>query len=888
MTQEHDLSTALSSDIRFLGGLLGEIIRQQHGDAAFALVEQVRGLAKARRAGDGAAAAQLEAVIGALPIEQLRILTKAFSNYFQLTNIAEDQQRIRVLRRRETDGVLHDDISEIVRRLADHGMSADAMRALLDRLRVRLVMTAHPSEAKRKEILIKLHHIADLLAALDGGALPREREQYAHAISEEIEELWQTRPTRASRPKVEDEVDFGIYFITSAIMDETLLIFDELCDALRTAYPNERWDMLPPVLNFASWMGGDRDGNPNVTADITLRTIATHRQQARAIYMEQIRVLRDHLTQSIDEIGVSPELMRWLSGAGFPERDADEIYRLAMSIIHDRLRDDQYPTHYELLADLGVIRDSLMRNRGTFVANGTLRRLMEKVRLFGLHLVPLDVREDARLHRATMGELLKHYGISDDYDALPETEKQAILTREIGSARPFFPPEPAFSDTANRVIATWRMIRKAHRTYGPIVIDSVIASMSTEASDVLTLLLFAREVGVDAAVDLVPLFETIDDLQRAPEIMVALFENPQYRAYLARRGDRQQIMLGYSDSNKDGGYFASNWGLYTAQEALASVCDRYGIALELFHGRGGSIGRGGGPTNRAMRAQPPGAMRGRIKITEQGEVIAYRYGNPAIARRHLQQVMNAAIAAIGEAAAPPIDPSWRAAMTLLAETSKAAYRDFVYGTPGFLDYWQQATPINELARLPIGSRPAKRSAGGFESVRAIPWMFSWMQSRAIIPSWFGVGTALETYCAQGGGIEELRAMYREWSFFEAIVSNLELDLAKADMGIARLYADLVRDAAIRETIFARITEEHARARLHICRITGEEELLDNNPVIKRSIERRNPYIDPLNYIQTTLLRRLREATPGTTDHEALLAAALATINGIAAGMKTTG
>ncbi len=888
MTQEHDLSAALGSDIRFLGGLLGEIIRQQHGESAFALVEQVRGLAKARRAGDAAAAAELERVISALPIEQLRILTKAFSNYFQLTNIAEDQQRIRVLRRRESEGALHDDIDEVIRTLAGQGMSAEAMHALLDRLRVRLVMTAHPSEAKRKEILIKLHHIAEMLAALDGGALPRERTQFAHAISEEIEELWQTRPTRASRPKVEDEVDFGMYFITSAIMDEALLIFEELRAALSTAYPDHDWGSLPAVLNFASWMGGDRDGNPNVTADITLRTIATHREQARAIYRQEVSLLRDHLTHSIDEIAVSPELMRWLSGAGFPERDADEIYRLAMGIIHDKLRDDKYPTHHELLADLNIVRDSLARNKGTFVANGTLRRLIEKVRLFGLHLVPLDVREDARLHRATMDELLRHYGIVEAYNDLPESEKQAILTREIANARPFFPPEPAFSDTANRIIATWRMIRKAHRTYGTVVIDSVIASMSTDPSDVLTLLLFAREVGVDAAVDLVPLFETIEDLENAPQIMATLFENPQYRAYLERRGNRQQIMLGYSDSNKDGGYFASNWGLYTAQEALASVCDRYGIALELFHGRGGSIGRGGGPTNRAIRSQPPGAMRGRIKITEQGEVIAYRYGNPAIARRHLQQVMNAAIAAIGEAAPPPIDPAWRAAMTALAEASEAAYRDFVYGTPGFLDYWQQGTPINELARLPIGSRPAKRSAGGFESVRAIPWMFSWMQSRAIIPSWFGVGTALENYCAQGGGVEALRAMYREWSFFEAIVSNLELDLAKADMGIARLYADLVRDAAIREGIFARITEEHARARLHICRITGENDLLDNNPVIKRSIERRNPYIDPLNYIQTTLLRRLREATPGTTDHETLLGAALATINGIAAGMKTTG
>ncbi|MDZ4771086.1 MAG: phosphoenolpyruvate carboxylase, partial [Chloroflexota bacterium] len=795
MTQETDLASALSVDIRFLGNLLGEVIRQQHGDDAFDLVEKVRAAAKARRTGDAAAAALLETTIGALSIESLRILTKAFSNYFQLTNIAEDQQRIRVLRRREVEGTLGDNIIGIVRDLHAAGTSAERVRAILETLRVRLVMTAHPSEAKRKEILIKLRHIADLLAQHDGDLLPRERAAIAGAISEEIEELWQTRPNRASRPKVEDEVSFGLYFITSAIMDETLIVYEELRAALRETYPDADWDELPPVLGFASWIGGDRDGNPNVTADITLETIGRLREQARTIYISEIALLRDHLTQSIDEIGVSPELMRWVSKSGFPERDADEIYRLVMRIIGDKLASDQYPTHEELLADLQIVHDSLMRNRGQFVAGGTLRRLMDKIRLFGLHLAPLDVREDARLHRATMDELLTHYGHSSSYADLPEAEKQALLTAEIVNPRPFFPAELTFSETTNRVIATWRMIARAHKTYGTVAIDSVIASMSTAPSDVLTLLLFAREVGVEKAVDLAPLFETIEDLQSAPAIMAALFENPQYRTYLAGRGDRQQIMLGYSDSNKDGGYFASNWGLYTAQQALAEVCDRYGIALELFHGRGGSIGRGGGPTNRAIRSQPPGAMRGRIKITEQGEVIAYRYGNGAIARRHLQQVINAAIAAIGAPPPPPIDPAWRDAMLTLSQTSERAYRDFVYETPGFLDYWQQATPINELARLPIGSRPAKRSAGGFGSIRAIPWIFSWMQSRAIIPSWFGVGTSLEAFCAVPERLDLLRTMYEQWTFFQAIVDNLELDLTKADMGIARLYANLVKDDA---------------------------------------------------------------------------------------------
>ncbi len=535
-----------------------------------------------------------------------------------------------------------------------------------------------------------------------------------------------------------------------------------------------------------------------------------------------------------------------------------------------------------------IVSDSLKANQGEFVANGTLRRLMDKVRLFGLHLVPLDIREDARLHRSTVAELLRYYGQAEYYDDLPETDKQALLTHEITSPRPFFPVEPNFSETTNRVIATWRMIARAHRKYGNSVIDSVIASMSTAPSDVLTMLLFAHEVGVQDDVDIVPLFETIDDLIAAPEIMTALFKNPEYAKHLAIRGMRQQIMLGYSDSNKDGGYLSSNWNLYAAQQALAEICVKHGVALELFHGRGGSIGRGGGPTNRAILAQPPNAFQGPIKITEQGEVIAYRYGNEAIARRHLQQVIHAGLTALGAPAQINVLPEWREAMDTISAAGEETYRKFVYETPGFLDYWNQGTPINELARLPIGSRPAKRSKGGFESIRAIPWMFSWMQSRAIIPSWYGVGTGLASYADRDGGLSTLQTMYKEWSFFTALVENVELDIAKADMGIAGLYATLVSDEQTRMEIYLQMQNEHERARRYICQIMGQEDLLDHMPFMQLSIERRNPYVDPLNYIQVTLLRRLRALTPGTADSDVLLEAVLASINGIAAGMKTTG
>lgn len=889
-----DLNAALSADVKFLGALLGRVIREQHGAAAFDLVESVRALAKARRRGDETATRDLEAQIADLPLDALRVLTKAFSNYFQLINIAEDQQRIRVLRRREADGRLDESLESAVSALRASGIDAAGMQAILNRLRIRLVMTAHPSEAKRKEVLFKQRLLARTMWSNDSARLlPRERRVLEATLIEAIEELWQTRPNRASRPTVGDEVEYGVYFITSSIMDVSLALYDELQDVLRRAYPEADWAELPPVLRFASWIGGDRDGNPNVTADVSLQTMATLRTAAREVYLNEIAFLRERLTQSLDEIGASPALLEQVRhhAASDPvvSRTQDEVYRVFMSVIHDRLKADEYATAADFLADLQVVEESLRSHLGQYAAHGTLRHLIQKVKLFGFHLVPLDIREDARLHQAALDEMFRAYGQVESYSDLSEDAKQALLTAEIQSRRPFFPVDPHFSEGTNRIIDTWRMIARAHREFGTGCIDSVIASMSTAASDMLTMLLLAREVGVQDDVDIVPLFETIDDLKAAPGIMEAVFHNPEYRRHLTARGMRQQIMLGYSDSNKDGGYLASNWNLYTAQKALADVCARHGVELELFHGRGGSIGRGGGPTNRAILSKPPSAFQGAMKITEQGEVIAYRYSNLEIARRHMHQLMHAALLSLGGMGSREALPAWSAALDELSETGARAYRRFVYETPGFLEYWYQATPINELARLPIGSRPAKRSKGGFESVRAIPWMFSWMQSRAIIPSWFGVGTALETFMNDhDDGLTLFQTMYREWPFFSVLIDNVELDLAKADMGIAALYAQLVSDDGLRDQIFNSMRLEHERACRLICLITDEPDLLAKSAVLKLSIDRRNPYVDPLNFIQVALLRRLRSFTPGTDDYEATLNVLLSTINGIAAGMKTTG
>jgi len=893
-SQEH---SAMSRDVRLLGGLLGDIIHEQHGEDAFDLVENVRHIAKERRGENPEAAEQLSALIETLTLEQKLVLVKAFSNYFQLINIAEDQQRIRVLTEREIGDGLRESVASAVATLAKDGKTADEMMQLLKQLKIRLVLTAHPSEAKRKEVLIKLRHITQMMATRENGNLiPRQMRDIEEQLGAEIEELWQTKPIRSRKTTVADEVDFGMYFMTSVIMDTAVNIYDEVQRSLEEHYPDADWSVLPRFLRYASWIGGDRDGNPNVTTDVTLNTLKTLQARVRSVYLDELEYLRDHLTQSIDEIAVSQAVFDMVKvDIRYAEKYPGEYYRQAIEIIRQRLADGHYLYSTELLADLRTVLESLQANNGSRVAKSHLRRLMRKVGIFGLHMNPLEVREDAGLYAQTVDELFRHYGIADNYLELDEAEKQVLLTQEIDSKRPLFPTDMSFlGDTSKQIINTWLMIREAHETYSTSVIDTVIASMSKQPSDVLTMLLFASEVGVADALEIVPLFETIDDLYNASDVMSILFENPAYKAHMEvlndERGLHQQIMIGYSDSNKDGGYLASNWHLYQAQQRLSDTCIQAGVSLELFHGRGGSIGRGGGPTNRAIKSQPPLSLRGGIKITEQGEVIAYRYSNERIADRHLQQVVSAMLLTLNRTTDHEILPAWQDAMDQLSASGREAYRNFVYETDGFLDYWQQTTPINELSQLQISSRPAKRKKkGGFAAMRAIPWVFSWMQSRAIIPSWFGIGHALAQYKDKSDdGLATLQTMYQDWAFFHAIIDNAQLDVAKADMGIAGLYAELCADEGLRDNIFGRIQAEHAQTYALLCEVTQQETLLETMPAIQTSIERRNPYVDPLNFIQVNLLRELRQMDTADTDYQLTLNAVLATINGIAAGMKTTG
>ncbi len=890
-------SNILSQDIHLLGSWLGVIIQEQCGMEAYDLVEEIRAMSKARRNGDAEAAFQLADRLENLPLDSKHVLIKAFSNYFQLINIAEDLQRIRVIRQREAKGRLKESIFEAVRALKKRGKTAADMRALLEQTRLRLVLTAHPSEAKRQETLVKLRHIANMMERRDRhNLLPRELRKLESALAEEVEELWQTRQVRASKKEVADEVDFGIYFIRSVIIDVVIDIYEDLQMALERSYPDADWTELPPVLRYASWIGGDRDGNPNVTTDVTLQTLATLRATARQIYLDEIELLTQHLTQDTERFGASAEIRAATADdAALNKRYPAELYRQMLARIQRKLANDEYRSSRGFLRDLLQVQDSLKAHGGTRSALGTVQRLVRKLRLFGLHLAPLEVRENAELHSAALDEIFARYDICDSYLALPEVEKQTLLAAEIRSRRPLFPQDiGSFSDGTQSIIRTWRMISAAHARYDAIVIDTVIASMSQQPSDVLAMLVFASEVGIDHDITIVPLFETIDDLYRAPQIMEQLFAIPEYQVYLAaragKRGLRQQIMIGYSDSSKDGGYLASNWNLYHAQQLLTETCVGHGVSLELFHGRGGSIGRGGGPTNRAILSQPPESLRGGVKITEQGEVIAYRYSNRGIGHRHLHQVLNAVLIGMGMQEQRHVPAHYFEAMEQLSELSRACYQEFVYQSDGFIDYWQQATPIRELSRMQISSRPAKRAErAGFSAMRAIPWMFSWMQSRAIVPSWFGVGTAFETFAEQDErGLPLLQEMYRSWAFFKAVIDNAQLDVAKADMGIAALYASLVEPVELRERFFGWIKTEHARSSNMIMRVTQQDDLLANMPAIQTSIQRRNPYVDPLNFMQVALLRELRGLDEDDAQWRPVLDATLATINGIAAGMKTTG
>jgi phosphoenolpyruvate carboxylase len=897
---------ALSADIHLLGDLLGEVIVDQEGETFFDLEERIRALAKGRRSGERPSAGQLDALIATLDLHQAQLLTKAFATYFQLVNIAEETQRTRRLRAREraSKSHLHESVSEAIAGFRKAGLPEEAVHGLLDSLSVRPVLTAHPTEAKRDVVLAKLRRISESLHRLDVHTLlPREVAEETAFIREEIAALWQTTPTRAASPSVLDEVQHGIYFLRATLMDVVPELYAELEMALARYYPGQPaaagqpWQ-VPPFLRFGSWMGGDRDGNPFVKPETTLSALQAAREAARDEYRLRILNLAGRLTQSLSEVGASDELLLSIAddairypdlAATVSQRFPAEPYRQKLALIAQRLDDDAYATGADLLADLTLIEESLHQHRGGTFAAGHLGRLIRQVQVFGLNLASLDIRQHSSRHTQALDEILARSGACQGYAALPEAEREAILTREIRRGGVPLPAGEQLSPVAADVVETFRIIREAHQRFGRDCIGAHVISFTQGASDVLAALLLAQGVGISHDLDIVPLFESVRDLRAAPQIMADLFANVSYSRHLSDRGRRQQVMIGYSDSDKEAGYLAANRELYQVQRSLVQVCRDHGVALELFHGRGGSIERGGGPSNRSILAQPPGSVAGRIKLTEQGEVIAERYASPHIAYRHLSQVVNAVLRASAPHAVSTVSVDWVSALAELADSAYRTYRALVYETPGFEDYFRQATPIDEIVSLQIGSRPARRQEGGIETLRAIPWVFAWMQSRVLLPGWYGLGTALHTYAERSPAHRKrLAAMYRGWAFFATVIDNAQMALAKADMPIARLYAGLVRDAALRNAVFGRIEAEHELAGRMVVAITGQQSVLDNQPELQRSIRLRNPYVDPLNYIQVELLRRLRSLDGDDPQRGEIAAAVLRTINGVAAAMKNTG
>jgi len=896
---------ALRDDVRTLGALVGDVIREQGGEALFQAVETARVAAIRRREGEDGGEAELEATVDALEPRAAGELVHAFATYFEVVNLVERVHRIR--RRRDylrggargTPGPPQEgSLEDSLRRLAAAGLGPAEVRGLLEHLRFAPVFTAHPTEATRRTLLEKQQTIGRLLVRrLDPSLTPEEERATLGQIREEITVAWQTEAQRAQRPTVLDELEHVLFFLTDVVYRVVPPLYEELEDALVAAYGLAGAAILvPPVLQFASWVGGDMDGNPNVTADTIRAALARHRALVLERYQRETLQLAQRLTQTRTRVSVDDALLERAAGyaarfpAAFeavPTRYRDMPYRMLLHLMAARLaatqRDEThaYAGPDEFASDLGLLTASLAGHGGIHAGLFGVRRLVRRVETFGFHLATLDVRQDALTLRLVTGRLLGDPGWLERSTA----ERAARIRRAIAGREP--PAVPPDEDAA-RTLAVFRAIAECRARHGPHAIGPYIISMAQGEDDVLAVLLLAQWGGLgvdgDVPLDVAPLFESGEDLAAAPRVLAALLTDDVYGSHLERRDRRQVVMIGYSDSNKDTGIAASRWALQQAQAALVATLEPAGIDLTIFHGRGGSVSRGGGKLARAVLSAPPGTVRGRLRVTEQGEAINANYGLRAIALRTLEQAVGA-IALATALPAPREDraPRWSSVMDEIAASSHAAYRALVYDDPHFAEYFRLATPIDLIERMPIGSRPPARDSGsGIRQLRAIPWVFAWTQSRHVLPGWYGVGTALKRAVARHG--EALVAeMLRDWPFLKALVDDVEMVLAKADMGIAVRYARLA--GPLEPTYFPGIRTEFERTVRWVLRLKGSAALLDDDPALQRSIRLRNPYVDPMSLLQVELLARWRAA--GRPDDD-LFEALLATVRGIAQGLQNTG
>jgi phosphoenolpyruvate carboxylase len=919
-----DKDAPLKEDIRLLGRLLGDVLRNQEGEAVFDVVETIRQTAvRFRREDDPQAGEELTTLLKKLTREETNSVVRAFSYFSHLANIAEDQHHVRRRRAHQLAGSKAQpaSVAYALARLQDAGVDREQAAAFLREALISPVLTAHPTEVQRKSTLDAEHDIARLLAERDLPLTPKERKHNMMLLQARVATLWQTRMLRYEKLTVADEIENALSYYRTTFLRELPALYDDIEDELQTKLNGATY------LQMGSWIGGDRDGNPNVNAGTMQRALVRHATTIFDFYLDEVHALGAELSTStlLVPADAALEALAAASPDNSPHR-SDEPYRRALIGIYARLaatarglgatnplrkevgHADAYGGPAEFHAELQVLADSLANNHGAILIKPRLSGLLRAASIFGFHLASLDMRQSSDIHERVLAELFKRAGVEGDYAALDEEAKVKLLLAEIAHPRLLYTPYADYSDETQSELGVLRAAREIRQRYGARAIRNYIISHTETVSDLLEVLLLQKETGLlrigehgsdkQCEVMVIPLFETIPDLQRASQIMGEWMALPIVKELIEQQGHLQEVMLGYSDSNKDGGFLTSNWELYQAELKLVKVFADAGVKLRLFHGRGGTVGRGGGPSYDAILAQPPGTVNGQIRLTEQGEIISSKFSNPEIGRRNLELL----VAATLEAGLMPHGEdreqvarlaSYEAVMAELSERAYKAYRNLVYETPGFTDYFFAATPIAEIAELNLGSRPASRkSTRRIEDLRAIPWGFSWGQCRLLLPGWYGFGAAISGWLADGNREERLallQEMFKQWPFFATLLSNMDMVLAKTDLPIARRYAELVPDAALREAIFKRIAAEYGETLRCLEQVTGNAERLAANPLLARSIQNRFAYLDPLNHLQVELIQRHRALSQDPEQIDVRVHRGIhLSINGVAAGLRNTG
>ncbi|MFN3426598.1 MAG: phosphoenolpyruvate carboxylase [Candidatus Thermochlorobacter sp.] len=921
----------LQRDIRVLGNLLGQTLVEQESDSFLELEEKVRLLCKEiRLEKKDNLRTELMRLLESLTVEEAGNLVRAFGTFFHLTNVADqvhqarrDIETLRQLAEAGKEPVLEGSIYEVIARFKQSGISADELQALLSKLSIEPTLTAHPTEAVRQSVLLKRRNIASLLERLNQPNLtPNERNDTIDELAAIITALWQTDNVREGSLTVFEEVRNQLYYLENIFWDTLPKLYADLEKALSKFYPGYTFH-IPPFLRIRSWTGGDRDGHPFVTHEVTRDTLRFLKSEVLKKYIASIEAAIIELSSSLNRVSVSEELKTSLARdeqaygrnvieAGWAGRNFNEPYRIKLRYVSYRLSQTlasldaehmltgAYCSEEEFLDDLRVVERSLIANKGQRIANAQVRKLIRRAEIFGFSFFILDIRQHSSKHTQALDEIVSSLRLLPKrYSEMSEMEKREWLSQEIQTRRPLVPYKLSFSEETNEVMRTFRQIRRSLESISRRAIDTYIISMTAEVSHVLEVMLFAKEAALirhtdsddfQSDLNIVPLFETISDLQHADDFMRQLFEMPVYQKQLRARGMLQEIMIGYSDSSKDGGLLASNWALYNAQLRLKACAERYGVKLKLFHGRGGTVGRGGGaPVHQAILAQPKGTIDGRIKLTEQGEIISSKYATPHIATRNLELTTTAVmIASLDAMHEPDPKPEWLHVMSEMSAAAFKAYRAFVYDNPRFVEYFYEATPIEIISEMKIGSRPSRRhGARRIEDLRAIPWVFAWTQSRATLPSWLSVSDGFDAVLANGTPMTLLQEMYEDWRFFRTLIDSMQMSLSKCDIRVAEEYSKLVSDAALGREIFHAIETRFYHTIDLICKITSQQMLLENNPILRRSLRAREPYIDPLSYIQVIAMKKYRSCN-NEEMRKKLLAVLRDSVNSVAAGIRNTG